>query len=148
MTYKYTENRKETRYVMIDGILSRMTLAVGGRVVEKQREINNSVFSCKLSKTHYNEVTLTNNTNRNMKTPAEKANDLIDLLIKEMGLKNDAALCRKIGELYPVVSKLRHGKIPVGATFIVRAHVASGIPVRKLIDVAGLNFSPVKNEAA
>ena len=66
-----------------------------------------------------------------------KENDLLDLLIDKLRLKNDAALCRALEVAPPVVSKIRHGRLPVGDTILLRMHEISDIPLRKLKELLG-----------
>lgn len=56
----------------------------------------------------------------------------LDTLIEELGLKNDAALARALEVLPPVISKLRHRKLPIGATMLLRAHELTGSHVREI----------------
>jgi hypothetical protein len=44
----------------------------------------------------------------------ERNNALIDVLIKTMSLKNDAALSRVLEVAPPVISKIRHGRLEFG----------------------------------
>lgn len=67
-------------------------------------------------------------------------NIIIDTLIDTMKLKNDAALSRAFGYAPPVISKIRHNRIPVGDSFILRAHLISGISAKKLMQLAGLEL--------
>jgi hypothetical protein len=46
----------------------------------------------------------------------ERNNALIDVLIKTMSLKNDAALSRVLEVAPPVISKIRHGRLEFGPT--------------------------------
>ncbi len=43
-------------------------------------------------------------------------NHLLDILLGKMQLKNDAALSRLLEVAPPVISKIRHHRLPVGAT--------------------------------
>ncbi|WP_194726996.1 hypothetical protein [Noviherbaspirillum malthae] len=65
------------------------------------------------------------------------ANHLLDILIDKLNLKNDAALCRKLGVTPPVLSKIRHGKMPVGATLLITMHEESGISIKELRRLMG-----------
>ncbi len=56
-------------------------------------------------------------------------NALLDAAIDHVGCKNDAGLSRALGVAPPVVSKIRHGKLPVGATLILTLHEVIGIPL-------------------
>lgn len=58
--------------------------------------------------------------------------DFLEWLKDELGVKNDAALSRKIGVNRFLLSKYRHGRLKVGSTLILRAHEVGGIPVAVL----------------
>ncbi len=62
---------------------------------------------------------------------------LLDTLAERLGAKNDAALSRALEVAPPVLSKIRHGRLPVGATILLRMHEASGIAIRELRDLMG-----------
>jgi DNA-binding Xre family transcriptional regulator len=47
-------------------------------------------------------------------------NKLLDALIGKLQLKNDAALSRALEIAPPVISKIRHGRLPVGASLVIR----------------------------
>ncbi len=64
-------------------------------------------------------------------------NKLLDFLIDKLGLKNDAALCRALEVAPPVVSKIRHKKLPVGASMLIRMHEVSDLSIRELRDLMG-----------
>ena len=49
-----------------------------------------------------------------------RSNDLLDAVLRKTGLKNDAALARALEVAPPVISKIRHGRLPVGASLVVR----------------------------
>ena len=69
---------------------------------------------------------------------AEKANDFIDHILTELRLKNDAALARLMEVAPPVVSKMRHGRIPVGCSYIIRWHEMTGWPISYIKECLGL----------
>lgn len=54
---------------------------------------------------------------------------LFDNLIRMNKLKNDAALARLLKVAPPVVSKIRHGKLPVGPSMILYIHEHMNLPV-------------------
>lgn len=60
------------------------------------------------------------------------ANKLFDTIIDEARLKNDAALARAIKVAPPVISKMRHGALKVGATMILALHEIFGMPVARI----------------
>ncbi len=59
-------------------------------------------------------------------------NKLLDTLIDKMNLKNDAELCRMLEVQPPIISKIRHRKLTVGATILLRMHEKSEISIREL----------------
>lgn len=59
-------------------------------------------------------------------------NRLLDTLIQNMGLKNDAALSRLLEVAPPVISKVRHYRLPVGASLLIRMHEVSDLSIRDL----------------
>jgi hypothetical protein len=59
-------------------------------------------------------------------------NRLLDTLIERLGLKNDAAFSRALEVAPPVISKIRHGRLPVGASLLIRMHEVSGLSIRDL----------------
>ena len=61
-----------------------------------------------------------------------KPNHLLDTLIHHLQLKNDAALSRALDVAPPVISKIRHHRLPVGASILIRMHEVSGLTIRDL----------------
>ncbi|WP_229202410.1 MULTISPECIES: hypothetical protein [Pseudoduganella] len=49
-----------------------------------------------------------------------------------MQLKNDAALSRALEVAPPVISKIRHNTLPIGATILIRMHEISDFSIREL----------------
>ncbi len=64
-------------------------------------------------------------------------NSLLDTLISKLRLKNDAALCRALEVAPPVISKIRHKKLPIGASMLIRMHEVSDLSIRELRDLMG-----------
>ncbi|MDB5798300.1 MAG: hypothetical protein JWP36_2202 [Paucimonas sp.] len=64
-------------------------------------------------------------------------NRLLDILIEKLNLKNDAALSRALEVAPPVISKIRHRRLPVGASMLIRMHEVSSLSVRELRDLMG-----------
>ena len=58
--------------------------------------------------------------------------NLLDTLIKQLRLKNDAALSRLLEIAPPVISKIRHRRLPIGASLLIRMHEASDISIKDL----------------
>lgn len=63
---------------------------------------------------------------------AYSPNRLLNTLIENLGLKNDAQLCRALEVAAPVISKIRHNRLPVGASMLIRMHEVSGLSIRDL----------------
>src|ERR1700710_875539 len=57
---------------------------------------------------------------------------LLDALIEKLHLKNDAALSRALEVAPPVISKIRHRRLPVGASLLIRMHEVSELSIRDL----------------
>ena len=63
--------------------------------------------------------------------PAYDPNNL-DSLRDKLGLKNDAALSRLLEVAPPVISKVRHHRLPVGASLLIRMHEVSELSIKDL----------------
>jgi len=64
-------------------------------------------------------------------------NKLLDALIDMLQLKNDAALSRRLGVSPATISNIRRGRLPVGASMLVRMHDESGISIKELRAIMG-----------
>jgi hypothetical protein len=64
-------------------------------------------------------------------------NNLLDTLIDKLHLKNDAALSRALEVAPPVISKIRHRRLPVGASLLIRMHEVSDFSIRELRTLMG-----------
>lgn len=64
-------------------------------------------------------------------------NRLLDTVRSKLNLKNDAALCRALEVSAPVISKVRHRRLPLGAALLIRLHEVSNISVRELRNMMG-----------
>ena len=64
-------------------------------------------------------------------------NNLLDTLIDKLNLKNDAALSRALEVAPPVISKIRHRRLPVGASLLIRMHEVSDLSIRELRTLMG-----------
>ncbi len=73
----------------------------------------------------------------NEETAAFNPNALLDHLIKKLDLKNDAALARTLEVAAPVISKLRHHRLPVGASILISMNEVSGISIQELRALMG-----------
>src|SRR3954468_24471415 len=58
--------------------------------------------------------------------------NLLDSLIERLHLKNDAALSRALEVAPPVISKIRHRRLPVGASLLIRMHEVSDLSIKDL----------------
>lgn len=68
-------------------------------------------------------------------------NRLLDALIEKLNLKNDAALSRVLEVAPPVISKIRHNTLPVGATILIRMHEVSDFSIKELRSLMGVGPS-------
>lgn len=68
----------------------------------------------------------------NFQPPNYCHHNLLDTLIAKMRLKSDADLCRVLEVNAPVISKIRHGRLPVGPTILLRMHEESNLSIREL----------------
>jgi hypothetical protein len=59
-------------------------------------------------------------------------NRLLDTLRERMHLKNDAALSRALEVSPPVISKIRHRRLPVTASLLIRMHEVSTLSIQEL----------------
>lgn len=64
-------------------------------------------------------------------------NHLLDVIIEKLSLKNDAALAKALDVTPPVISRIRHEKIAIGATLLIAMHEETGLSVRELRDLMG-----------
>ncbi len=64
-------------------------------------------------------------------------NTLIDFVINNLQLKNDAALADRLGVAPPVISKVRFFKIALGPSLLVRMHEETNITVKELRALMG-----------
>lgn len=64
-------------------------------------------------------------------------NHLLDALIAKLELKNDAALARVLEIAPPMISKIRHRRLPVGAALLIRMHEVTNLPISELRSLMG-----------
>lgn len=72
-----------------------------------------------------------------MQLPTYDPNKLVDALITRMKLKNDAALSRALEVAPPVISKIRHRRLAVGAALLLRMHEVSELSAKDLRELMG-----------
>ncbi len=74
-------------------------------------------------------------------TPVEQRHynpdNLLGTLITRLNLKNDAALSRALEVAPPVISKIRHRRLPVGASLLIRMHEISNLSISELRSLMG-----------
>ena len=61
---------------------------------------------------------------------------LIDHILSQYSVKNDAALAKLIGVHPPTISKMRHGHMPLTPAFILKVHEAFDMPVKEIKRIA------------
>lgn len=59
-------------------------------------------------------------------------NRVLDAIISRLRLKNDAALSQLLEVAPPVISKIRHNTLPIGATLLIRMHEESDLSIGEL----------------
>ena len=59
-------------------------------------------------------------------------NRVLDAIINKLKLKNDAALSRVLEVAPPVISKIRHNTLPIGATILLRMHEETEFSISEL----------------
>lgn len=57
---------------------------------------------------------------------------LLDYMKENLLLSSDAALARFLGTQPPVVSNWRHGRLPFGASYIIKLHELTGWSIKKI----------------
>ncbi|MDO8177833.1 MAG: hypothetical protein Q7T62_06275 [Undibacterium sp.] len=62
---------------------------------------------------------------------------LLDAIIKLLHIKNDAALLRILEVAPPVISKIRHRRLPIGASLLIRMHEVSAVSIKDLRALMG-----------
>jgi hypothetical protein len=64
-------------------------------------------------------------------------NKLLDAMLNQLNLKNDAALSRALEIAPPLISKIRHRRLPVAASMLIRMHEVSKLSVMELRELLG-----------
>lgn len=81
--------------------------------------------------------------------PGYDPNRLLDHVKDSLLLKNDAALARALEVAPPVISKIRHKRLALGASILVRINEMTDMPIRQMRELMGdrrgrLRISPVE----
>jgi hypothetical protein len=77
------------------------------------------------------------NTEQNMANPNYNPDNLLASIIGKLNLKNDAALSRALEVAPPVISKIRHRRLPVGASLLIRMHEVTDLSIAELRTLMG-----------
>lgn len=62
---------------------------------------------------------------------------LLQALIEKLSLKNDAALSRTLEVSPPMISKIRHRRLPVTGSLLIRMHEVTQMSIRELRKLMG-----------
>ena len=62
---------------------------------------------------------------------------LLEALIDRLNLKNDAALSRALAVSPPVISKIRHRRLPVTGSLLIRMHEVTDLSIQELRQLMG-----------
>ncbi len=71
--------------------------------------------------------------------PEYQPNQLLDRLIAGYNLVNDAGLGRTIKCSAPYISKVRNKKLPIGDSFLIKAHLKLNVSIDAMIRIAGMS---------
>src|SRR5690349_21830015 len=82
-----------------------------------------------------------------LNTPTYDPNSLLDTLIEKLNVKNDAALSRALEVAPPVLSKIRHRRLPIGAALLVRMHDVTDLSLKDLRQLAGIQVPQYQSPA-
>lgn len=63
--------------------------------------------------------------------------NLLNTVMARLNLKNDAALSRSLTVAPPLISKVRHRRLPVGASLLLRIHETTGMSIKELRELLG-----------
>jgi hypothetical protein len=82
---------------------------------------------------------------RSLQSASFVPNNLLDTLKRKMKLRTDAELCDALDVHAPVISKIRHGKLAIGATILLKMHEKSEISIQELkeLSIASAHCPPV-----
>lgn len=72
-----------------------------------------------------------------MPQTAYDPDNLLNTLIQKLAIKNDAALSRALEVAPPVISKIRHRRLPVGASLLIRMHEVANLSISELRALMG-----------
>ncbi|WP_407305418.1 hypothetical protein [Acinetobacter sp.] len=64
-------------------------------------------------------------------------NRLLNHLLDVNFLKNDAALCALLEVTPPRICKIRHHRLPIGASMLIRIHEVNGLTFKEMREILG-----------
>jgi plasmid maintenance system antidote protein VapI len=70
--------------------------------------------------------------------PIASVAHMLDVVLDQQNIKNDAALARAIQVSPPAISKVRNGCQPLSATLLVKLHEATGMTTMEIKALAGI----------
>jgi hypothetical protein len=73
----------------------------------------------------------------NAKEAVYNPDNLLDTLRTKLHYKNDAALSRALEVAPPVISKIRHRRVPIAASLLIRMHEVSHLSIEDLRSYMG-----------
>jgi hypothetical protein len=88
--------------------------------------------------TYFSEMRIVMNQNQHAAPRSEYDPDkLLNAMLDKLKLKNDAALSRALEVAPPIISKIRHRRLPVAASILIRMHEVSNLPISELRELLG-----------
>ena len=75
--------------------------------------------------------------NSTLHDEAYNPDNLLNSLIQKLAIKNDAALSRALEVAPPVISKIRHRRLPIGASLLIRMHEVADLSIAELRALMG-----------
>lgn len=84
---------------------------------------------------------------KSQQVSADKAAAFLDELQRRVGVKNDRALCARLGLQAPMLSKVRNGHCALTAGTILAIHDATGISVRHIREGFGVSANQNREAA-
>ncbi len=74
---------------------------------------------------------------QDLSADAYNPDNLLNSLIQKLAIKNDAALSRALEVAPPVISKIRHRRLPIGASLLIRMHEVADLSIAELRALMG-----------
>lgn len=72
----------------------------------------------------------------------EKQSALLDYIMRNLGLKNDAAMARKFSLGPPVICKLRNGHMALSSAILLVFHEGGGYSIKFMKNMLGMEIKP------